>query len=339
MKKIIFIILILHSNLTFSQSKKAQIEQFKVSVDSLKNVLEYERNVNLKKVQELNETNVNFENQIILLKTEVKDVTNILNQKQLENTQLKNNLNLNVAEFSSLKSTLENEKTSNLKKVQGLNVAIVNFENEISLLKSEVKDAINNLNQKQLENAKLKADLNLYLTEIINLKTTTQSTNSNISVNRNMTNYNSRNTNQYPRNDEMSRGKGIESDEVAYAPPVVEAPKAVEIEQPKEDEIFSTVEEQPEFPGGIKEMYGFIGKNLKYPSAAQRANVSGKVFVKFVVEKDGSLGDIQILKGIGFGCDEEAQRVSKSMPKWNPGKQNGRNVRVFFTMPISFVLE
>jgi TonB family protein len=338
MKKIIFIILILQSNLTFSQSKKAQIEQFKVSVDSLKNVLENERNVNLKKDQELNAVIVNFENQIILLKTEVKDVTNIQNQKQLENTQLKNNLNLNVAEISSLKSTLENERNSNLKKVQELNVAIVNFENQISLLKSEVKDAINNLNQKQLENTKLKADLNLYLTEIINLKikTTTQSTNSNISGNKNLTNYNSRNTNQYPRADEMPRAVAIESDEISTT---AEAPKAVEIEQPKEDEIFTTVEYQPEFPGGIKEMYGFIGKNLKYPSAAQRANVSGKVFVKFVVEKDGSLGDIQILKGIGFGCDEEAQRVSKSMPKWNPGKQNGRNVRVFFTMPISFVLE
>jgi len=133
--------------------------------------------------------------------------------------------------------------------------------------------------------------------------------------------------------------EGVESDEVAAAPPPVEAPRAVEIEQPKEDEIFTTVEQNPEFPGGIKEMYSFIGKNLKYPSAAQRANVSGKVFAKFVVEKDGSLGDVQILKGIGFGCDEEAQRVLKSMPKWNPGKQNGRSVRVFFTMPISFVLE
>ncbi len=134
--------------------------------------------------------------------------------------------------------------------------------------------------------------------------------------------------------------EGIESDEIAAAPPpVVEAPKAVEIEQPKEDEIFTTVEQNPEFPGGIKEMYGYIAKNLKYPSAAQRANVSGKVFAKFVVEKDGSLGEVQILKGIGFGCDEEAQRVLKSMPRWNPGKQNGRNVRVWFTMPISFVLE
>jgi len=116
-------------------------------------------------------------------------------------------LNLNLAEISGLKSTLENERNSNLKKVQELNDAIVNFENQISLLKSEVKEAINNLNQKQLENTQLKADLNLYLTEIITLKiqflnkgdslniisnelkkikTTTQSTNSNISVNKNL---------------------------------------------------------------------------------------------------------------------------------------------------------
>jgi regulator of replication initiation timing len=207
MKKIIFIILILHSNLTFSQSKKAQIEQFKVSVDSLKNVLEYERNVNLKKVQELYTVIVNFENQITLLKTEVKDTLNNLNQKQLENNQFKNNLNLNSTEISSLKSTLENEKTSNFKKVQGLNVAIVNFENQISLLKSEVKDATDNQNQKQLENAQLKEDLNLNLAEITDLKiqslnkedsikiitnelkkikTTTQITNSNISINKNL---------------------------------------------------------------------------------------------------------------------------------------------------------
>jgi hypothetical protein len=205
MKKILFVILILQSNLTFSQSKKAQIEQFKVSVDSLKNVLENERNVNLKKVQELNVVIVNYENQISSLKSEVKDATNNLNQKQLENDQLKNNLNLNLAEVSSLKSTLENERNSNSKKVQGLNVAVVNFENQISLLKSEIKDAINNLNQKQLENNQLKADLNLNLAEITTLKiqslnkgdslniisnelkkikTTTQGITSNISINK-----------------------------------------------------------------------------------------------------------------------------------------------------------
>jgi len=132
--------------------------------------------------------------------------------------------------------------------------------------------------------------------------------------------------------------EGVDATEIA-APPV-EAPKVVaEVEKPREDEIFTTVEQNPEFPGGQKEMYGFIGKNLKYPSAAQRANVSGKVFVKFVVERNGSIGDVQVLKGIGFGCDEEAIRVIKSMPKWSPGKQNGREVRVYFTMPIVYQLE
>ncbi|MCU0324005.1 MAG: TonB family protein [Spirosomaceae bacterium] len=134
--------------------------------------------------------------------------------------------------------------------------------------------------------------------------------------------------------------EGEESEEIAAAPPPpVEEAKPAEIEKPREDEIFTSVEQQPEFPGGNIEALKYIGKNLKYPSAAQRANVSGKVFVKFVVEKDGSIGDVQILKGIGFGCDEEASRVIKTMPKWSPGKQNGRNVRVWFTLPISFVLE
>lgn len=127
-----------------------------------------------------------------------------------------------------------------------------------------------------------------------------------------------------------------------FAPPPPPPPaitKPAGLGKAKEEEIFTTVEQQPEFPGGVSQMYKYIGENIKYPSAAQRANVSGKVFVKFVVEKDGSIGDIQVLKGIGFGCDEEATRVIKSMPKWSPGRQNGRNVRVYFTMPISFRLE
>jgi protein TonB len=127
-----------------------------------------------------------------------------------------------------------------------------------------------------------------------------------------------------------------------FAPPPPPPPaitKPAGLGKAKEEEIFTTVEQQPEFPGGVSQMYRYIGENMKYPSAAQRANVSGKVFVKFVVERDGSIGDISILKGIGFGCDEEASRVIKSMPKWSPGRQNGRNVRVYFTMPISFRLE
>jgi TonB family protein len=105
------------------------------------------------------------------------------------------------------------------------------------------------------------------------------------------------------------------------------------------EEIFTTVEENPSFPYGIKNMYQYIGRNLRYPEAARRANVQGKVFVKFIVRKDGSVSDLKVLKGIGFGCDEETVRVLGSMPKWNPGKQNGKPVSVYFTMPVNFVLE
>lgn len=114
----------------------------------------------------------------------------------------------------------------------------------------------------------------------------------------------------------------------------VEPPKPVEPEK-----TFEKAEIDPSFVGGLSAMYKFLSKNLNYPPQAARANVEGKVFVKFVVEKDGSIGQIEIIRGVGFGCDEEAIRVIKSMPKWNPGKQNGQNVRVFFNMPIWFKLD
>lgn len=105
------------------------------------------------------------------------------------------------------------------------------------------------------------------------------------------------------------------------------------------EEVFTTVEENPSFPDGIKNMYQYIGRNLRYPEPARKANVQGKVFVKFIVRKDGSVSDLQVLKGIGFGCDEETVRVLGSMPKWNAGKQNGIPVNVYFTMPVNFILE
>ncbi len=119
--------------------------------------------------------------------------------------------------------------------------------------------------------------------------------------------------------------------------PVKEEAKVVEVE--KEDQIFQVVEQQPEFPGGASALLGYLGKNIKYPAAASRANVSGRVFMTFVVNTDGSIQDAQVLKGLGFGCDEEALRVVKTMPKWKPGKQSGRPVRVKYNLPVSFVLE
>ena len=104
------------------------------------------------------------------------------------------------------------------------------------------------------------------------------------------------------------------------------------------DEIFHIVEEQPQPNGGMKAFYDYVGQNLKYPTRASRMGIEGRVFVEFIVEKDGSLTDIKVARGIGGGCDEEAVRVIESSPKWNPGKQRGRPVRVRMVIPIYFQL-
>lgn len=103
--------------------------------------------------------------------------------------------------------------------------------------------------------------------------------------------------------------------------------------------FFESVEENPEYPGGLSAMFDFITTNLKYPIEAEKNNISGKVFARFIVRKDGSISDLKILKGIGFGCDEETVRVISQMPKWKPGRQNGEAVNVLFTMPVNFVLD
>lgn len=133
------------------------------------------------------------------------------------------------------------------------------------------------------------------------------------------------------------------AEEVIVAPEESTGPTkvevAVEAPAPKEDEIFTVVEQQPEFAGGMSALNQYLSKNIRYPAAAQRANVSGRVFVSFVVNTDGSIQDVAVLKGLGFGTDEEAVRVVKSMPKWKPGKQSGRPVRVKYNLPINFQLE
>jgi protein TonB len=133
----------------------------------------------------------------------------------------------------------------------------------------------------------------------------------------------------------------VKGETEAYEPPVdpdAKGPEPVEPPKPAEDEIFTAVEQQAEFPGGPRAFGQFLQRNLRYPSAAQRGNVAGKVFVEFVVNRDGSIEDIKVVKGIGFGCDEEALRVLKLVPKWSPGKQSGRPVRSRFTLPITFTL-
>ncbi len=102
------------------------------------------------------------------------------------------------------------------------------------------------------------------------------------------------------------------------------------------DVPYTIVEEMPEFSGGEKEMVSFIKSNLRYPEKAMKHQISGKVYVSFVVDEDGSIVNSRILRGIGGGCDEEALRVVNSMPKWKPGRQGGRIVKVIYNLPIVF---
>ncbi|MCG8477346.1 MAG: energy transducer TonB [Cytophagales bacterium] len=114
-----------------------------------------------------------------------------------------------------------------------------------------------------------------------------------------------------------------------------------EEEEPEEEaeEIFTIVEEQPSFgKRGIAGFYKFVKKKLKYPAQARRMGIQGRVILQFVVDEQGSISDINVLKGIGAGCDEEAIRVMKLSPKWKPGKQRGRPVKVRMVMPIVFKL-
>jgi len=96
------------------------------------------------------------------------------------------------------------------------------------------------------------------------------------------------------------------------------------------------VDEYPEFTGGAKAWSKYMERNLRYPYQAQDANIQGKVFVSFVVERDGSVSDVKVLRGLGFGCDEEAMKVIKKSPLWKPGKNKGVPVRVRYNMAINF---
>lgn len=100
--------------------------------------------------------------------------------------------------------------------------------------------------------------------------------------------------------------------------------------------IFTTAEQIPEFMGGQVELYKWLAKNIKYPLEAKNNKIEGRVYVRFVIEADGEIGEVKVMKGIGFGCDEEAARVLKAMPKWKPAMQNGYPVAIYYNMPIVF---
>ena len=115
---------------------------------------------------------------------------------------------------------------------------------------------------------------------------------------------------------------------------VKEEPK-VEVQQ----KIFDVVEQQPSFPGGNGALMQWLGQNIHYPAVAEENGIQGRVVVSFVVEPDGSISNVQVVRGVDPSLDKEAVRVCKQMPKWNPGKQNGQAVRVKYNLPVQFKLQ
>ncbi len=131
-----------------------------------------------------------------------------------------------------------------------------------------------------------------------------------------------------------SEDNQAEAQTQTYVPPAVK----VEEEEESSQQIFMVVEEMPEFPGGQAALMSFIAKSIKYPVVAQENGIQGRVTCSFVVNKDGSIVDAEVVRGIDPSLDKEALRVINTMPKWKPGKQRGKPVRVKFTVPINFRL-
>lgn len=120
----------------------------------------------------------------------------------------------------------------------------------------------------------------------------------------------------------------------AYTPPAV-----VEEEEESSQQIFTVVETMPEFPGGQSALLQYLAKSIKYPVIAQENGIQGRVSCSFVVNKDGSIVDAEVIRGVDPSLDKEALRVINSMPKWSPGKQRGKPVRVKYTVPVTFRLQ
>lgn len=130
------------------------------------------------------------------------------------------------------------------------------------------------------------------------------------------------------------------SEDKGEAVQVVSTGPAVVVEEVVEEEqIFQVVEEMPSFPGGDAECMRFLNKNIKYPTIAQENGIQGRVILQFVVNKDGSIVDVVVARSVDPYLDKEAVRVVNMMPKWKPGKQRGKPVRVKFTLPVTFRLQ
>ena len=117
------------------------------------------------------------------------------------------------------------------------------------------------------------------------------------------------------------------------------APEVGEVENSDMVDVYMFVEQMPEFPGGEAELIHYISKNIRYPQEAKEKGIQGRVFIGFIVEKDGSISNVRNLRGVDSELDAEAIRVIQSLPKWKPGKHNGEFVRVSYQIPILFKLE
>ena len=131
----------------------------------------------------------------------------------------------------------------------------------------------------------------------------------------------------------------VKGNDEANGKDIADLKQVVTQAEPAEEQVFDMVEQMPTFPGGQQELMAYLGKNIKYPTIAQENGTQGRVIIQFVVERDGSISDVHVARGVDPYLDKEAVRVVKSMPKWLPGKQNGKAVRVKFTVPVMFRLQ
>ena len=131
------------------------------------------------------------------------------------------------------------------------------------------------------------------------------------------------------------------SDRIIYSPDgdIVDEEGIFIIEPVDTNEIYIVVEEDPKFPGGIQALADYLRDNIKYPEACRKDSIQGRVFIRFVVEKDGSISGAKVLKGVHELLDAEAMRVISAMPKWKPGKLSGKTVRVQYAIPVNFSLD
>ena len=131
----------------------------------------------------------------------------------------------------------------------------------------------------------------------------------------------------------------VKGNDEANGKDIADLKQVVTQAEPEPEKVFDMVEQMPTFPGGQQELMSYLGKNIKYPTIAQENGTQGRVIIQFVVERDGSITDVRVARGVDPYLDKEAVRGVKSMPKWIPGKQNGKAVRVKFTVPVMFRLQ